>query len=126
MRGGVRMELLKVTKEVYEYYCHSVKGNENTPLNIVQAKLTRNMLMAYNVPQTAENIAKGRQMYHYGNLQFLVANNRVVWIKNSRKSCKWFYKDEKGYKILNDLLGITTYEKSLLLPWWKKLFRRVS
>lgn len=119
------MELLDVNKGVYDYYCQNVKDNENTSFKIVQAKLTRNMLMAYRVPQTEEQIAAGKQMYHYGNLRLLVVGNTVIWIKNSRSNCKWFYKDEKRYKLLNDLLGITTYERSLL-PWWRRLFGRVS
>jgi hypothetical protein len=121
------MKLLKLKRGIFSQYCKRVKGNKGTPYHIVRAKLTRNVTLAYNVPQSDKDKQEGIQRYHYGNLHIHVKGNTVVKIRNHSYFGGGFRKDKQRYKKLNDLLGITDYEKkgTLHSKWWEKLLGKL-
>jgi hypothetical protein len=120
------MKLLKLKRGIFSQYRKNVKGNADTPYHIVQAKLTRNVDLAYQeVPRTAHDRQQGILHYHYGNLHITVKGDTIVDLKNSRRYSDWFYKDEQRYQELNNLLGITDYENRLK-PWWHRLLGKLG
>jgi hypothetical protein len=121
------MILLKLKRGIFSQYRKGVKGNKDTPYHIVRAKLTRNVDLAYRVPQTDIHKRQGIQRYDYGNLRIYVKDDTIVEIKNSSRHNGWFYKDKKRYQELNDLLGITDYEKNGTLhsKWWERLLGKL-
>lgn len=72
------MELLQLGKGVLPYYRKHVRGNEDIDQNLAQRKLTRNVLLA----KKALCDEQGKVLYLYGNLEILVVNDTIVWIKN--------------------------------------------
>jgi hypothetical protein len=118
------MKLLKLKRGIFSQYRKRVKGNKDTPYHIVQAKLTRNVALAYRVPQTPTDKQQGIQHYQYGNLHIQVKDDTVVKIRNHNYFGGGFRKDKQRYKELNDLLGVTDYEKGLK-PWWHRLLGKL-
>jgi hypothetical protein len=121
------MKLLKLKRGIFSQYRKRVKGNADTPYHIVQVKLTRNVALAYRVPQSAKDKQEGIQRYHYGNLHIHVKGGTVVKIRNHNYFGGGFRKDKERYRELNDLLGITDYEKNGTLhsKWWSKLLGKL-
>jgi hypothetical protein len=115
------MKLLKLKRGVFSHYRNITKGNADTPYHIVQAKLTRNVALAF----LAHKGEDGFTLYHYGNLHIQVQDDTIVNLWNHKHSNTWFYKDKKKYKELNDLLGITAYEKGIRPNWWTRLLNRL-
>lgn len=103
------MKLLKVSDEIYEQYCETVKGNENTSLDQVRRKLTRNMMLAKEViPKSKWERFIGNKIYHYGNLHFTVRHGKVIELKNHKGGKKYggWYLDRKKRTQLTIELGI--------------------
>lgn len=96
------MNLLKLKRNVAKYYRTQIKGNENDDLLTIRKKLTRNVLLSRKAePSRNDN----KKLYFYGNLQILVVNNKVVWLKNGDKKLSWI--DYKRKHELNELLKIS-------------------
>lgn len=103
------MKLLKVPNDIYEKYKDTVKGNENTSLDQVRRKLTRNMLLAKEVtPRSKWERLIGNKIYHYGNLHFVVRYGKVIELKNYKggKHYGGWRLDEKKRMELTIKLGI--------------------
>jgi hypothetical protein len=91
MKGSDEVEILELTDKVFEYYRKNTKGNENISRDQVARKLTRNVLLAKEVPpRNAIDRLLGNCMYHYGNLHIVVRRNKIVHIRN--------YKNQNNYK----------------------------
>lgn len=97
------MELLKLPRNIYEYYIKEVRDSENDSYHTVRKKLTRNAELS-EMMQTEQ----GDGIYYaYGRLHFIVAsNNMIVWMKNHCSVMNGWEKDEKRYHELNEELGI--------------------
>ena len=95
------MKLLKLTKDAYNQYKNTVKGNENISYKQAQRKLTRNVQLAIEAPQEEEHKQQDKKLYLYGNLHILVVQDRIVWVKNHRWYCDWFHKDQEEYEELS-------------------------
>ncbi len=104
------MKLYKLGKGVAQYYRKYVKGNQNASYGLIQRKLTRNILLAEQMPK--EYIDK--TLYRYGNLLLLVVDDEIVWIKNIYNAAP-FKKNMLKYKMLNILLGINKLEKKEIM-----------
>lgn len=98
------MKIYQLGKGVYQYYKSNVKGNEDTPYELAQRKLTRNIALAAKVNE---------EYYMYGNLHIVLNGNTIVKIMNYREPINWFYKNKKQYYRLNKILMIDKMEKSL-------------
>lgn len=97
------MELLNVSKSVYEEYRQKVSGAENISLNQLRRKLTRNMLLA----QIKTSHKKDRTYYMYGRFHFIVNKyNTVVWMSNRMGVPSNWKRDNKRLIELNKQLGI--------------------
>jgi hypothetical protein len=104
----MKIKLLQLGKGVCQYYRKNVKGNQLAPLELIQKKLTRNTYLALKLEYDSQ-----RTLYLYGNLHIWVKGNTIYKIKNMRGGPNWFYKDEKKYEELNELLGIKELEAAL-------------
>jgi hypothetical protein len=102
------IKLYQLGKGVYNEYCRTVKGNLYTPQMIVQRKLIRNILLSnFN-----SYIGFNQRVYIYGNLNIYVEGNTIVKIKNYKNNnCKWYPENKSEYNKLNNILGITLYNK---------------
>lgn len=81
------MELLKLTTSAYRSYRKKVKGNKDISYDLACKKLTRNVLLAKEIPpRDQSDVEKGNKLYHYGNLHILVKDGWVIHIKNHRIS----------------------------------------
>jgi hypothetical protein len=102
MNLNKKLWLYKVSPEVTEYYRLNVKNNENTPDDLIQRKLTRNILMS----KYLDNDEKGNRVYLYGKLLLIVNRDReVIEISNYTIESGW-HKNVAKYNRLNQLLGI--------------------
>jgi hypothetical protein len=77
------MELLRLTDKAYEQYKVSVKGNKDISKDQAARKLTRNVLLAKELPprNTLERFI-GNRMHMYGNLHILVRRGKIVNVFN--------------------------------------------
>jgi hypothetical protein len=107
------MRLLQLRKGIVQYYRDHVKGNKDTPYEIIQRKLTRNVALAFHMPQDEIHKKLNLHLYLYGNLKILVRGKKIIGIKNLRYKNDWFYLDQQKYDELNKLLGIDIYEQKL-------------
>jgi hypothetical protein len=107
------MEILQLGKGIVQYYRNHVKGNKDIPNHIIQRKLTRNVALAFHMPQDEIHKKLKLHVYFYGNLKILVRGKKIISIKNLRYKNDWFYLDQRKYDELNKLLGIDAYEQKL-------------
>jgi hypothetical protein len=109
VKGSEKVKILKLPYELYEYYKTCVKDNENITRDQAARKLTRNVLLAKEVPQrnTLEKL-KGNKMYHYGSLHIVVRRGRVVHLHNNKgkQFHEGWVKDEQRYEELTKKLVI--------------------
>lgn len=96
-----KIKVLQLGKGVYQYYRDNVKGNQNTPYEIAQRKLTRNVMLALT-----NKIDEDKYLFLYGNLHIFVEGNTIVKLENYKGGVNWFWKDLKNYYKLNHKLGI--------------------
>jgi hypothetical protein len=103
------MELLKLTDKVYEQYKLSVKGNTDISKDQAARKLTRNVLLAKELPPKSKiDRLLGIKLYAYGNLHILVRRGKVVNVSNhygGEYHTGWEF-DKKKYIELTKQLGI--------------------
>jgi hypothetical protein len=104
MNNQPKAKLFQLGKGVVKYYRNKVKGNVDAPINLIQRKLTRNIMLAYRVNE---------KHYIYGNLHIFVDGNTIIGLVNARKRLKGFIKDWNKYEWLNELLGIRELEREL-------------
>jgi hypothetical protein len=79
------LELLELTPKVFRYYRRKVKGNIDVTYDLARKKLTRNVLLAKEIPpRDKSDVEKGNKLYQYGNLIILVRNGWVIHIKNHK------------------------------------------
>jgi hypothetical protein len=106
----MKMKILKLTDKVFQYYKENVKENENITRDQAAKKLTRNKELAMRVPpRNNRERQKGYQMYYYGNLHFVVSDDKVIHIKNHADGnlhCAGWFLDENRYAELTNKLGI--------------------
>lgn len=88
-------------KSIYKIYKETVKGSENISYDQASRKMYRNMLLAHKSERP-----DGSCHYKYGCLHFIVANGRVVWIRNNSSPQEDWKRDNKEYIKLNRELGI--------------------
>src|SRR5690625_3059352 len=107
------MKLYQLGKGVYKYYTNKVRGNRGLSHNMVQKKLTRNILASIKI-ETDD--LKYDTIYVYGKLHIFTKGNTIVRLINSRMNTKWFYKDHKLISQLNKKLGIDSKQAE-----WKEV-----
>lgn len=103
------VKVYKITRKAYEAYRDTVKGNKNISLDQSRRKLTRNILLAKELPYNSlVKKLQGYKYFQYGNLFILVRHNRIVHIANvlGSTSSDWHF-DKKKYIELSKELGIT-------------------
>lgn len=103
------MELLNITNKAFRYYKHRVKGNKEITHDLARRKLTRNVIMAKEIPpRNEEDVKKGNTLYHYGNLHILVKDGWIIDLKNHyNENCYTGWEmDEFKYVDLTRELGI--------------------
>jgi len=89
-------------KGVARYYRKNVRGNKLASDNLIQKKLTRNILLAKKY-----HITDDIDLYLYGNLLIFVGGNIIIYIHNiKRKNILPFKIDKDKYNKLNDVLAI--------------------
>lgn len=96
-------KVLELTENAYRYYRSCVEGNRFVSFELARKKLTRNILLARKVPNLTVDASK--QLYIYGHLQILVQSDKIVWVKDEPKRCR-FSKDMKKFAKLNKMLDI--------------------
>jgi hypothetical protein len=105
----MKVKILKLPYELYEYYKTCVRDNENITRDQAARKLTRNVLLAKEVPprNTLEQLI-GNKMYHYGSLHIVVRRGKIVHINNhqGKKAHDGWVKDEQLYQELTKKLEI--------------------
>jgi hypothetical protein len=103
----MKVKILKLPYELYEYYKTCVRDNENITRDQAARKLTRNVLLAKEVPprNTLEKL-KGNKMYQYGFLHIVVRRGRIVHLNNKGRLDEEWVKDEQRYQELTKKLEI--------------------
>lgn len=101
------MKLLKLSDKAYEQYRTKVKGNENITRDQASKKITRNVLLAKEVPPryTLDRLL-GSKLYHYGNLHIIVRWGKVLQIYNhfgGQYHNDWVLDKEKYIKLTKEL-----------------------
>jgi hypothetical protein len=104
------LKILKLTDEVFQYYRENVRDNENISRDQAARKLTRNVLLAMEVPpRNFLETWTGNTKYIYGNLHIIVKRGKVIKLFNNYGKAKayggWFL-DKKKYTQLTKELGI--------------------
>ncbi|MEH7116100.1 hypothetical protein V7128_01575 [Neobacillus vireti] len=100
------MEILKLPYELYKYYKTCTKDNENITRDQAARKLTRNVMLADEMPPRNDlDKEKGNKMYHFGNLHIVTRQGTIIHLMNHQSKRKW-NKDEQRYQELNKELGI--------------------
>jgi hypothetical protein len=106
VKGSEIVKILKLPYELYKYYKECTKDNENITRDQAARKLTRNVLLADEVPPRNElDKAKGNKMYHFGNLHICVRHGTIIHLMNHQGNRDW-NKDEQRYQELTKELGI--------------------
>jgi hypothetical protein len=109
IEGGESMNLLKLTDKAYEQYQLSVKGNIGISKDQAARKLTRNVLLAKELPpKTKLDRLLGNKTYAYGNLHIDIRRGKVVKVSNHYgRDCHngWEF-NKKKYIELTKQLGI--------------------
>ncbi|MFB5758964.1 hypothetical protein [Paenibacillus medicaginis] len=102
-------KLYQLSGNVLNTYRAKVKGNEFASAALVRRKLTRNIMLAAKVPYKD---GEGAELYMYGNLHIWVKGNKIIEIRNmkGKQFSRWFFKDQKRYEELNEMLEINKYE----------------
>jgi hypothetical protein len=105
----INLKVLKLTDKAFEMYRKHVKGNQNTSRDQAALKLTRNVLLAKEIPprNTVERLI-GNKLYAYGNLHILVRRGKVVNVFNhygGEYHDGWQF-DKQKYIELTKQLGI--------------------
>jgi hypothetical protein len=93
---------------VFQYYRENVKGNENISRDQASRKLTRNVLLAMEVPpRNFLETWSGNTKYIYGNLHIIVKRGKVIKLFNNHGKVKayggWFLDKEKYNQLTKDL-----------------------
>jgi hypothetical protein len=105
----MKVNRVKLTKEVFIYYRKNVKDNENISYDQATRKLTRNIQLAKEIPPRDESdIMKETKLYQYGNLIILVRNETVIRLWNHKGEIftnDWIQDDIK-YEEFNKKLSI--------------------
>ena len=122
------IKVYHLKKGVAEYYTSKVKGNYNLPVKIIQAKLSRNILLSSRKPREVD----GCLVYSYGNLDMYVSGDWIVKIENNKGGQGRVHKNSK-YKIqLDEVLGITeyynrtSYSMRNKVSWFEKLLDKIK
>jgi hypothetical protein len=105
----MKLELLNLTNKAFRYYSKRVKGNEDITYDLARRKLTRNVMLAAEIPpRDQSDLEKGNKLYHYGNLHILVKGDWVINIKNHRNTNSYtgWELDRFKYVELTIALGI--------------------
>jgi hypothetical protein len=71
------IKLYKVRDGAYNYYIKNTRGNEDANMDLVQRKLTRNILCGVDRGEI-----QGRRLFYYGNLAIITVDDEVVWIES--------------------------------------------
>lgn len=101
------MQTLKFANGIYNQYCKTVKGNEETSLHQARLKMTRNMQLAIASPRYNTRGVVQTTHYKYGSLHFMVnRKGSIVWMQNNSSQAKGWKRDNKLYLKLNKELGI--------------------
>ena len=96
------MKLYMLGKGVAKYYRNHVKGNRFASINLIQKKLTRNILLANKY-----RLANDEFLYLYGNLLIFTKNNTITKLYNIKgNGLKCFCVDKSKYNKLNSILNI--------------------
>jgi hypothetical protein len=81
----MKLELLNLTNKAFRYYSKRVKGNEDITYDLARKKLTRNVILAAEIPPRHQSdVEKGNKLFHFGNLHILVKDGWVINVKNHR------------------------------------------
>ncbi|MBD1379095.1 hypothetical protein [Metabacillus arenae] len=113
------MKILKLSKKAYKQYTTTVKGNEDTDMDQVARKLTRNIQIV------KEKVERHKWMkeklihesmfwttYCYGDLHIKVWNGKVIRVKNFQGDNEFeFFVPKRRYEQISKQLRIEGYEK---------------
>ena len=91
------IKLYDVNENAYKYYIKNVRKNINDDLNLVQKKLTRNIMCGKKVNRVGKIVT-----YMYGCLMIKVnrIDHKIVWIKNYHWSnCKFRINKRKKQRL---------------------------
>ena len=106
----MKMKKLKMPYHIYQQYKNTVKDNEDITQQQAELKMTRNAQLALATIREKESRRNSKKKvsthYQYGCLHFIVADGRVVWMRNNSKAPKGWKRDNKLYLKLNSDLGI--------------------
>lgn len=94
------MILLELNDKALNAYRNNVKGNAELDYDVIQRKMTRNMLLAETLYKS-----ETKAIYQYGSMRFEVKNGVVKWLTNNHKFSGWKL-DKKEYVRLSNELGI--------------------
>lgn len=96
--------LIQLTQKVFNNYCDNLKSEEFDTYDLVQRKLTRNILLAEQSEYHPDN-------FIYGNLVLYLnhEHTRVIYV-NNRKGYFTYDVDKQYKEWLNNKLGINDLE----------------
>lgn len=96
------MKLYMLGKGVSQYYKTHVKGNQFADQNLIQKKLTRNVILSKKY-----QLANNEKLYIYGNLLIFTKGNTIVRLNNIKGNGIIEYDvDKEKYNQLNKELKI--------------------
>jgi hypothetical protein len=96
------MKLYMLGKGVSKYYKTHVKGNQFADQNLIQKKLTRNVMLSKKY-----QLANNEKLYIYGNLLIFTKGNTIVRLNNIKGNGIIEYDvDKEKYNQLNKELKI--------------------
>ena len=99
--------LVQVTQKVFNDYCDNVKLEEYDTYDLVQRKLTRNVLLAYQSTYNPD-------LFLYVNLSIFLNHEHSRIIRVANRKGKFDYIVDLKYKaFLNQKLGINALENEI-------------
>jgi hypothetical protein len=103
------VQIFEITDRVYEYYKQNVKGNEDVTKDQAAKKLSRNVMLAKEIPpRNEQDISKGNKMYYYGSLHIVLKGDKIIYLNNHRGSkCYGWELDQEKYEKISTEFEIT-------------------